>query len=402
MMLDFDEAQKRLSQAGTPLTATDTCSLADALGRVLAQDIKATINLPQADNSAMDGYAIRFADYEPNKALPVQQRHFAGEDAATLEPGKAIRLFTGSLMPEGADTVVMQEHATETDGQLIITEAPRQHSHVRKLGEDISKGSTVVAAGRLLTAADIGILASQGVAEIPVLARLRVGVLTTGDELVPPGQNLSEAQVYNSNAPMLTALLKQLGANVTHTLHARDTSESLNQAFDQLFANCDLVLTVGGVSVGEKDLVKPTLESRGGTLDLWKVSMKPGKPVALAHVQNKPVVCLPGNPVSAFAVFVLLVSPLVRYLQGRQNVFPAIRYARLDHFDGFNKSRDEFIRVKAHENTTGQTVLEPHPLQASGIISSLPWSDGLARIPANTRITENTIVPYYSWADWLY
>lgn len=399
-MLEFDAAQSRLAAAGNPPSIAEVCPLAEARGRVLAQTVFATCDLPPADNSAMDGYAIRHADYAPGKRLPIQQRCFAGETPQPLQAGKAIRLFTGSLIPEGADTVVMQEDGNENDDGFEILHPPVQGAHLRRRGEDVLKGNQLLAKGRLIGPGEIALLASQGYAEISVYARLKIGVLTTGDELLNPGQPRGDAQIYNSNGPMLTALCQDMGASVVHCLHAQDTAESLREAFTVLLADCDLVLTVGGVSVGEKDLVKPTIEALGGTLDLWRVCMKPGKPVALAQVQGKPVVCLPGNPVSAFVVFSLLVTPLLRTMQGRTQVIPAVQYGCLSSDRRFKENRDEFLRVRVAYSSRGVT-LTPHPQQGSGIISSLPWAGALARVAANTEVHDGDTVAFYDLRHWL-
>lgn len=400
-MLDFDVAQSQLATAGNKPQVTTDCPLHKAQGRILAKDLTAHLDMPPADNSAMDGYAIRFADYQPGRRLPVQQRCYAGEQPQPLQPGQCIRIFTGSLIPEGADTVVMQEDVTETDNALVVNTAPVQGVHIRRRGEDVEKGSSLLPAGTRIDAAQIALLASQGYASIPAYPQLKVGILTTGDELADLGAPLQPAQIYNSNGPMLAALVAGLGADPVHVLHAKDTLESLQGALQTLISDCDLVLSVGGVSVGEKDLVKPAIEQAGGTLDLWRVKMKPGKPVALAHAQGKPIVCLPGNPVSAFAVFALLVSPLIRHMQGREQWLPAVEYGRLAQAAPFNDTRDEFIRVKARHGTDGETQLNVFSRQGSGVVSSLPWSEGLARIPAGTQVNAGELVPYYSWAHWL-
>ncbi|WP_397473631.1 gephyrin-like molybdotransferase Glp [Pusillimonas sp.] len=400
-MLDFDVAQAQLLEAGKPLEHIDDVPLHKAQGRILARTLKADLDMPPADNSAMDGYAIRFADYQPGRGLPVQQRCFAGEQPQPLLSGQCIRLFTGSVIPEGADTVIMQEDCTETDNVLTINELPALGKNIRKRGEDIRQGSVLLSAGDHIGAAQVALLATQGHAQAPVFQRLKVGVLTTGDELIEPGKPLQAAQIYNSNGPMLAALIEGLGAEATHVLHAPDTLEATQQALSKLIADCDLIISVGGVSVGEKDLIKPAIEKAGGTLDLWRVRMKPGKPVALAHAQGKPIVCLPGNPVSAFAVFALLVSPVVRRMQGREQCLPPVEYARLDSQAPFNDIRDEFIRVRADRNSNGDTRLSVFDRQGSGVVSSLPWSDGLARIPAGKQFGAGDLVPFYSWAHWL-
>lgn len=400
-MLEFDEAQARMASAGSPPNITEVCPVHKARGRVLAQTLFATLDLPPADNSAMDGYAIRHADYASGKALPVQQRCYAGARPEALQPGQCIRLFTGSLIPQGADTVVMQEDGTETDEGFTITVAPALGAHIRRQGEDVTNGTQLLAKGTLLGPAHIALLASQGYAEVSVYPALRVGILTTGDELIPPGQERRDENIYNSNGPMLAAMAENLGVDVVHVLHALDTAESLAEAFATLLNECDLVLTVGGVSVGEKDLVKPAIEQAGGTLDLWRVCMKPGKPVALAHIGNKPIVCLPGNPVSAFAVFTMLVTPLVRTMQGRAAAIPDVQFGRLMAARHFHEKREEFLRVRAEFGADDQPLLRPYPHQGSGIISSLPWASGFARIPAGTRVDDGATVRYYDLKHWL-
>lgn len=400
-MLDFDVAQARLAAAGQPPAITEVCPLTQAHGRVLAQTLFVTLDLPPADNSAMDGYAIRYADYAAGTRLPVQQRCFAGDTPQALLPGNTIRVFTGSLMPEGADTIVMQEHGTETDAGFLIEQPPQQGAHVRKQGEDVLLGQQLFPKGTLLHAAQISMLASQGYSEVPVYARLKVGIITTGDELANPGQSLLTGQIYNSNGPMLAALVNDMGAQVVQQVHAADTSESLETAFNTVLSDCDLVLTVGGVSVGEKDLVKPTIEQLGGKLDLWRVCMKPGKPVALAYARNKPIICLPGNPVSAFVVFTLLVSPLVRTMQGRAITLPPIQYGQLSTDKKFSETREEFLRVQTLHSPHAGVQLTPHAMQGSAILSSLPWADALARIPVNTVVQNGDTVPYYNLQHWL-
>ncbi|TAL82967.1 MAG: molybdopterin molybdenumtransferase MoeA [Candidimonas sp.] len=400
-MLDFDIAQLRLAQAGKRPDATETCPLYLAAGRVLAQPVVATLDLPPADNSAMDGYAIHYADYHAGRKFPVQQRCFAGVRPQALQDGQTIRLFTGSLMPEGADTVVMQEDCTEADNLLEIGLEPKCGAHVRRQGEDVRKGDVLLGEGTRLEAAHIALLASQGLVDLPVYPQLKVGILTTGDELTFPGQPRRNEQIFNSNGPMLAALVDQLGARVVHVLHALDTRSSLKKALTTLLKDCDLILTVGGVSVGEKDLVKPAIEQAGGTLDLWRVCMKPGKPVALAHARNKPIVCLPGNPVSAFSVFALLVSPLIRSMQGRCGIVPPVQFGCLKTAREFKETREEFLRVRAAPTAQSMPELIPYDKQGSGIISSLPWASGFARIRVNTVVKDGDIVPYYDYRHWL-
>lgn len=400
-MLDFDVAQSRLATAAVPTTHSERVPLHQCSGRILAEPIIATLDLPSADNSAMDGYAIRHADFEPGKRFPIQQRCYAGDTPQALQPGNTIRLFTGSIMPAGADTVVMQEDTSEDNDEMVINITPAKGRHVRYRGEDVRRDTEIVAKGTRLGAAEIALIASQGLAEVLVFERLKVGILTTGDELVSAGQTRAPEQIYNSNGPMLAALLAHQGADVIHTLHAVDTPEAITDAFETLLQDCDLVLTVGGVSVGDKDLVKPTIEQLGGTLDLWRVNMKPGRPVALAHARNTPIVCLPGNPVSAFVVYTLLVSPLVRTMQGRSAVIPPVQYGLLNTERTFDDSRVGFLRAQVQADAHTLPQLTPHNDQGSAIISSLSWANALLRIPANTMTRKGDVVRYYDLAHWL-
>lgn len=400
-MLDFDQAQTLLANAAGPLQRSEEVSLADAAGRVLAADLTATVDIPPADNSAMDGYALRVADWGAGVRLPIQQRCYAGEMPEALKPGHAIRLFTGSLIPEGADTVVMQEDTTEADSQVEISRAPAPGQHIRRRGEDTMTGAPLLPAGTVLEAAHVALLASQGLARVRVIGQLRVGILTTGDELVLPGQPRATEQIYNSNGPMLAALTRGMGAVPVHVLHARDTEADLLAAFKTLLADCDLVLSVGGVSVGERDLVKPALAALGGELSLWKVRMKPGKPVALAQIDGKPVVGLPGNPVSAYAVFAMLVTPLMRRMQGRNTLFPptSLLPLRIEH--PRQDSREEFLRVQRRLADDGSAELVPYGHQGSGVISSLPWATGLARLAAGVLVQDKDRVAYHDLRHWL-
>jgi len=399
-MLDFDTAQARLAERATPASRTETLPLRDLNGRILATDVVATLSLPPADNSAMDGYAVRAADVTPGTTLPIQQRCFAGQAPEPLREGQAIRLFTGSLIPAGADAVVMQEDCQEAGQRVTFSRAVPAGHFIRFRGEDMAQGQIVLRQGTVLNPAHIAVLAAQGLAQATVFARLTVGILTTGDELVAPGSPLPPAAIYDSNAPMLASLCVQLGTADPVMRHARDDAAAIEAALRDLNASCDLVLSVGGASVGEKDLVKPALEALGGTLDLWRVRMKPGKPVALAELHGRPLVCLPGNPVSSFVVFMVLVSPLIRGLQGRHTVFPPVRRGILRSERAHGGEREEFLRVRA--DTTGSaTILTPYHQQSSGAISSLNASQGLARIAAGTLAEPDAELAWYAYQDWL-
>lgn len=400
-MLDFEIAQQRLAQGARPVTGTTSIGLSEASGRVLAETIIAGVDLPPGDNSAMDGYAIRYCDFASDVTLPIQQRCFAGDMPAPLIAGQATRVFTGSLIPEGADTVVMQEYAVEQDGGVRFTEPPRSGQHVRLRGEDIAAGQPLLDVGTRISPAHIALLASQGIAEVRVFDRLRVGILTTGDELVAPGQPRAPQQIFNSNAAMLAALVEGMGAQAAEVVHAADDEQALREALSSLVAQCDLVLTVGGVSVGERDLIKPVLESLGGDLALWKVRMKPGKPMALAHVNGKPVVCLPGNPGSVYAVFTVMVTPLIRRMQGRAEVFPLVARIPLRTERTLHEAREVFLRVRYVLNDQGIAELIPYGSQGAGNIGAMPGANGLARLAADVAVSDRDRVAYYDLQRWL-
>lgn len=406
-MIEFDEAQSQLIEAAVQArcnagnTAPESIAVKAALGRVLAQPVAALRDMPPADNSAMDGYAVRAADYVANQPLPVQQRCYAGDVPQTLQPGHATRIFTGSLIPPGADTVVMQENCTETDAGVVMNGRPEAGQHIRRQGEDTRVGTVLVGAGTRLNAAHVSMIAAQGLSHVQVWPQLRIGILTTGDELIQPGAAASVEKIFDSNGSMLRALVQQMQAQALAVEHAVDDLDALRDALTRLAATSDMVLTVGGVSVGERDLVKPALESLGGQLDLWKVRMKPGKPVALGHVHGVPVVCLPGNPVSAYAVFALLVSPMIRARQGRADVLPITHTAVLRSARTYLGDREDFIRVQAQVSSDGLLQVSPYTAQASGIMSSLPWATGLARVVAGVSHGDGSLLRYYPFASWL-
>jgi len=400
-MIEFDDAQRRLSEAAPAPTQSESVALRQLAGRVLAQDVHASLDMPSADNSAMDGYAVRIADLRAGDALIVSQTVYAGEAPSRLEQDTVARVFTGSLVPQGADTVIMQEDVAAEGDQVTISGQHTMGQHIRRRGEDMRSGALLLAAGTRLDAAHIALLATQGLADVPVFPQLRVGILTTGDELVPPGAPRSEHQIYNSNAAMLTALVEGMGAQATTVLHARDDMASHTEAFKTLAEQCDLVLSVGGVSVGDKDIVKPALHALGATLDMWRVRMKPGKPVALAHLNGVPVVGLPGNPVSAYAVFTLLVTPLIRRMQGRTDIFPYVSHVTLRTDQPRQDAREEFLRAQLHLVTGSNAELMLFARQGSGVVGSLAWASGLARIPAGTTVYDGEKVAYYEFSRWL-
>jgi len=374
----------------------DRVPLNEAAGRILGEPVLSTVDVPPLDNSGMDGYAVRCADVRTIGAtLRVAQRIPAGSLGYTLAPGTAARIFTGAPVPPGADAVVMQEfceHAGE--GQIAVNHVPEPGEHIRRKGEDIRKGAEVLPAGIVLTPAAIGMAASVGVAQLPVMRRLSVGVISTGTELVTPGEPIDAGQIYNSNRYQLTSILKHLGCEVTDYDPLPDEFEATRRALRKAGALHDLVITSGGVSVGEEDHVKPAVETEG-ELTMWNVAVKPGKPLAFGKVGNADFVGLPGNPVSVFVTFNMLIRPFIRKCQGATRLVPEV-HVRLSGFEWLKPgNRREFLRVRI--GADGR--LERYPNQSSGVLTSCLWADGLADIPAGQKVSPGDKVNYIRFSE---
>ncbi|WP_175929852.1 MULTISPECIES: gephyrin-like molybdotransferase Glp [unclassified Burkholderia] len=400
-LFDFDTAQQQFAGAFAPLEAAAPVPVAQARGHVLAAPLTAVLDQPPADQSAMDGYAVRHADLAHGEPLRVAQRCYAGDTPAPLAPRTAARIFTGSLIPPGADTVVMQEQAHEQDGSVTFDFPQRRGSHIRRRGEEVRAGDLLVPAGVRMGAMHVGVAAAQGFARIDVRAALRVGILTTGDELVACGDARAPQQIYNSNAPMLAALVAGTGADVAMCRHAADTAAAVDRALRDLHARCDLVICVGGASVGDKDLLRPALTALGASFLVAGVRMKPGKPVALARLDARPVVLLPGNPGAATTAFALFVAPLIRRLQGRDACLLVVPSLPIDTGFEPDAQRERFVRVRCTVGTDGAPVLDTLRQQGAGTLQSLVQATGLARLPAGRTIARGDAVPYYEFARWL-
>ncbi|CAI9009420.1 MULTISPECIES: gephyrin-like molybdotransferase Glp [Burkholderia] len=400
-LTDFDTAQRHFAGAFALPPAAVSIPVAQAAGHVLATPLAAVLDQPPADQSAMDGYAVRHADLAHGEPLRVAQRCYAGDAPSPLAPRTAARIFTGSLIPPGADTVVMQEHAHEQDGWVAFDAPQRAGSHIRRRGEEVRAGDLLMPAGVRLGAMHVGVAAAQGCAHIDVRPPLRVGILTTGDELVRCGQPRAPQQIYNSNAPMLAALVAGTGAIVAASEHAADTAAAVDQALRTMAARCDVIVCVGGASVGDKDLLRPALTALGASFVVSGVRMKPGKPVALARLDERPVVLLPGNPGAAMTAFALFVAPLIRRLQGRDDCVPAVPSLPIDIDVEPDAQRERFVRVRRTIDAHGAPVLDTLRQQGAGTLQSLVQASGLARLPAGRRIARGDAVPYYDFAHWL-
>lgn len=388
-LLPLEDALASMLDAACPPPDGETQSLSAARNRVLADDVLAPMAVPPEDNSAMDGYALRVEDL--GGVLPVSQRVPAGSAPEPLVAGTAARIFTGAPIPPGANAVVMQENARVVDGGVEVTGEVRRGDNIRPRGQDITEGSVVLRRGQRLRAADLGLLASLGMHRVPVYRPLRVALLCTGSELVPPGQGpLHPGQIYDSNRYMLTALLESLGMQVRDPGIVADTPADVSRALCQGAAEADCILASGGVSVGEEDHVRAQVEALGELL-LWRLAIKPGKPLAFGRVRGKPFIGLPGNPTSSFVTFCLLARPFLQQCQGElPRPLPALR-ARAGFSVKRPGDRRDFRRVRL-EVRGGEWWAYSAGNQSSGVLSAVSQADALAVVPEGTSVAEG---------DWL-
>ena len=396
-----------LSQAKV-VQHSQTVVLQEALGRVLAKDVMSTVNVPPMDNTQMDGYVLRAEDItESGTILPVTQRIPAGHLGKTLEPNTAARIFTGASIPSGATAVVMQEDcevigAPDASGlnyQIKVNHVPKVGEWIREQGEDIRENTVILQAGTYLRPQELGVAASSGMTHLEVKQRVKVALFFTGDELTLPGQPLKPGGIYNSNRDTLIACVKALGCDFTDFGIVPDTLEATRKTLRAAAVDHDLIVTSGGVSVGEEDHIKPAVQAEG-QLDMWQIAIKPGKPLAFGTInrdQTDPswFMGLPGNPVSSFVTFLLFVKPFIRALQGSL-VKDEPRYELESDFDWVKPDRrNEYLRVKI--NTFGK--LELYPNQSSGVLTSAVWADGLADVPAGQAIRKGDKVRYIPFSQ---
>jgi molybdopterin molybdotransferase len=395
-IMTLDDALERLAAGAraAAIAETETVSTFDALGRVLAEDVKSTLDVPPADNSAMDGYALRACDVPGAGAvLPVLQRIPAGVVGQPLAAGSAARIFTGAHVPAGADAVVMQEHCEALDGAVRILAVPSPGQWIRRRGEDVEADAVVLRRGTRMTPQSMGLAASVGAGQLCVVRRPRVALFSTGDELVMPGEPLKPGAIYNSNRYTLRGLLEAAGCDVADLGIVPDRLDATRDALRRAAEGNDLIVTCGGVSVGEEDHLRPALQAQG-RLELWQIAIKPGKPLAFGAVRRDGgealYVGLPGNPVSSFVTFVLAVRAVLRVLQGADPALPAPWPTRADFDWPLPDRRREFLRVR--RNAEGGLALFPN--QSSGVLTSVCWADGLLDNPAGQVIRRGDAVAF--------
>ena len=388
-LLSVDEALEILLSHSKVVSELEEIPTLEATSRVLARAQRSTMDVPPMDNSAMDGYAVRIAD---GLKLRVAQKIMAGAVGKPLEPGTAARIFTGAPIPPGADAVVMQEHCTVQGDQVVINRAPAREQWIRRVASDIAKGSEILPAGKRLLPQDTGLAASVGIRTLPVYRKLRLGLFFTGDELVMPGEPLAPGRIYNSNRFTLRGLGEILGCELTDYGIVPDSLEATREVLRRAAKECDVVVTSGGVSVGEADYVKPAVEAEGQLL-MWRIAMKPGRPLAFGNVGKSFFIGLPGNPVSSFVTFLIFVRPFLLKAQGMSEIAPHAVAARADFDWPEPDSRREFLRVKWN----AQGGLDLYPTQDSAVLTSTAWADGLVDNPAGQAIRKGDsvrLLPY--------
>ena len=394
-LLSVDEALERLLAGARPVAETESVPTLSAAGRVLSTAQRSTMNVPPMDNSAMDGYALRLADLKgAEPRLRVAQKILAGAVGGALAAGTAARIFTGAPIPPGADAVVMQEHCTAEGDQIVVKKIPKPGEWVRLVGSDIRAGDVILPAGIRMRPQDAGLAASIGIASLPVHRRVRLGLFFTGDELVMPGDPLPPGRIYNSNRFTLNGLAHAFDCEVHDYGIVPDSLEATREVLRLAATECDVIVTSGGVSVGDADFVKPAVEAEGELL-MWRISMKPGRPLAFGRVARASFIGLPGNPVSSFVTFLIFVRPFLLKTQGIAEVNPHSIQVRADFDWPEPDARREFLRVKW--NARGG--LDLYPTQDSAVLMSTAWADGLVDNPAGRAIRAGEMVTFMPYSE---
>jgi len=402
-LMTVEQALEKLLAAARPTAEIETVPLMLALGRVLAMDQYSSVDVPPADNSAMDGFALRFADtaVDGETTLVISQRIPAGAVPEALQPGTAARIFTGAEVPPGADTVVMQEQCRWDEERVTIAAGTKSGANIRPRGQDIKEGASVLHVGHRLKPQDMGLLASVGIASVPVFRRLKVALLCTGDELVEPGEALPPGHIYNSNRYTLAGQITALGFECLDLGIVADNVDATEQALLKAAAEADCILTSGGVSVGEEDHVKACVDKLG-SLDLWRMAIKPGKPLAFGQVQGTPFIGLPGNPASVFVTFAIAARPYLLKSQGATDYLPVAvpvtaRFSRPN-----SPKRQEYLRARLVLDEQGRACAELAGNQSSGVLSTASSGSGFVIHRLGEAINDGDMVPFLPFSALLF
>ncbi len=388
-MLEISIAQEKIVATSSPKLQSEQINVGSSLGRVVAEDVVANVDVPPECNSAMDGYALHTDSLKDKNLLSLSQRIPAGIAPKTLKKNTAARIFTGATIPGNANAVVMQENCEALLDIVKILEDVKPGQNIRPKGQDIENGQVVIQKGKKITPQIIGLLSSIGEQNILVHRKIRITLISTGNELIEPGHTLGPGQIYNSNNAMLKALLFQLGCDVVSVPKLDDSLEATQKALSESAVHSDMIITTGGVSVGEEDHVKAAVESLG-ELNLWKIKIKPGKPLAFGSIEEVPFMGLPGNPVSAFVTFVLFAIPLIKKLQG-STPEPFKSFFLPTKFDRKHaQTRPEFVRVRMESDGVSAFAN-----QSSGVLTSICWADALAKIPENTPLKKGELIEVF-------
>lgn len=401
-LIPLEEALTAARDQFAPITGTETLPLRDALGRVSDADVIAGRFVPPHDNSAVDGFVVRFTDLNADAEiiLPLEGYAAAGDQPKSLSPGHARRILTGATLPPGGDTVFMDEDVTVEGGAVHLPAGLRPGSNARKAGEDIQAGDTLVADGRRLRAADLGLLSSVGLTEISVKRRLRIALFSTGNEVREPGTHLEPGQVYDANREALRGLLQQAGAEVLDLGILPDQRPAIERALSEAnVKKADLILTSGGVSAGDHDVVRHVLEARGSLL-FWRLAVKPGRPIALGRFEDVPLIGLPGNPAAAMVMFYVAALPLIRNREGAETGLAVRVPVTLDFKHRKKADRVEFIRVRVRPDADGTLVAQKFAREGAGILSSIAWADGLVTLEPDRLTVEPGETGWFTAFDW--
>lgn len=402
-MKPLEEALALLFSHARAVSEYELVSLAEANGRILAEPVVSKIDMPPWDNSAMDGYAVNRAELKSAPAtLTISQRIPAGVAPQPLAAGTVARIFTGAPVPADADAVVIQEVCVQEGEQVTINELPEPGANIRHAGEDTRMGQEVLQAGTRLGAQHLGLAASVGVGELVVYRRLKVALFSSGDELINPGKPLGPGQIYNSNEYTLRALLQSLGCEIVSLGIVEDTFDATCDALTAAASQADLVMTSGGVSVGEEDHLKPAVEALG-SLDLWKIAIRPGKPLAFGHIEGTPFIGTPGNPVSLFVTFCLFARPFILKCQGVRDaeLVPMPILAKADFDWPKAERRREFARAQLNLDALGQAQVSLYSSRSSGVLNSLTWANGLAILPEQQTLARGEMVKFLPFSELL-